>query len=773
MDLNLLLISRQKGQLQTDLPGLYLADPPRRAARGRRSDRLVLYFEFLGEMLLGAEQQNRILEDLAQTYYKTPGSVTSAMRKVAEALNGQLLDLNLRSSDSGIQGAGLLSIVSLRRDHLYLTLCGPMHAFVLTASGAQHIYDIDSARRALGIGRTTPIYFSQTSLGQNDTILLTSNPPSGWSPTTLGGLQKYDPQQQRDHLLKLTKIDFTAILLKATPGPGNMQMLKPQPTAPESIPVAPPREAARAPTAPVREEVAEPVKSPVESASPGAGTVAAPEYTRSRVEPAPEAAVSSATALRTMDADAVPSAEEPAEASDAGAGPATSHTRERKSSTLAPLFAAMVSIGQSIGIFFNRLSQTIRTWLARLLPDESILTLPSSVMLFFAVAIPLIVVAIATVVYFQRGRTGQFQGYYAQAQQAAGHARNQNDPQARIEAWETVIYYLDQAENYQVTTETQYLRSEAQFVFDELELVTRVNYQSAISGGLPDSMNITRMFATDGDLFLLNATEGNVLRAINTAQGYELDATFQCGPGYPAGRLEPFIDIAVTRESGERHATVMALDASGNLVVCVAGESPRLIPLAPPPTTWGKPRAIEMNLGNLYVLDPESNAVWVYWNGNYGDPPRLFFDEEVPPLENAIDMTVDQDDLYLLQADGRIILCTFSRLGVAPTRCQDPAPYTDTRQGHENQVMVPDPPFTQILATQPPDPSTYLLQPENLAIYHFTLRLLTYQRQYRPQADIETVGVSPGEPATAFALSPDTRVAFLAVGNQVLYAALP
>jgi hypothetical protein len=278
------------------------------------------------------------------------------------------------------------------------------------------------------------------------------------------------------------------------------------------------------------------------------------------------------------------------------------------------------------------------------------------------------------------------------------------------------------------------------------------------------------MIATENDLFLLNETNGNVQRAIRTGKGYELDTTFQCDPNYPTERTAPFIDITVSLYSGDRHATLLALDSNGDLVACVAGEAPRLIPLAAPPTSRGKPTAIHSERGNLYVLDPESNAVWTYWNSNYGDPPQLFFDNEIPPLKDVVDMTVNNDELYLLQGDGRITLCTFSQTGTSPTRCQDPAPYIDTRPGRENQVMLPGTPFTQIAISQPPDPSLFLLQPDNQATYNYTLRLLNFLGQYRPHLDAQLVSIQPSESATAFALTPDAQLAFLAFGDNVYYA---
>jgi len=107
-------------------------------------------------------------------------------------------------------------------------------------------------------------------------------------------------------------------------------------------------------------------------------------------------------------------------------------------------------------------------------------------------------------------------------------------------------------------------------------------------------------------------------------------------------------------------------------------------------------------------------------------------------------------------------------LGVSPTRCTDPLPYVDSRPGREGLLLIPEAPFTQIQATQPPEPSLYLLESQSQAIYHFSLRLLTFQRQLRSQKPLPA-----DSPATAFAIRPDGRVAFLALGNKVYYGGIP
>ena len=188
MDLNLLPLARQYGQDSPDLPGLHIAAKPRRAARGRQADRLILYLVMEGNAQISPSQQEQLLKNLAQIYYKTPGSVTAALRAAAETLNQQLLDQNLKEASSGQQGVGLLMLMALREERIYLAQCGPTHAYCISPGGFQHFYDPQPTRRGLGLGRTTPVYFSQISLKENDVLLLAPQPPADWSEATLGSL---------------------------------------------------------------------------------------------------------------------------------------------------------------------------------------------------------------------------------------------------------------------------------------------------------------------------------------------------------------------------------------------------------------------------------------------------------------------------------------------------------------------------------------------------------------------------------------------------------
>ena len=153
----------------------------------------------------------------------------------------------------------------------------------------------------------------------------------------------------------------------------------------------------------------------------------------------------------------------------------------------------------------------------------------------------------------------------------------------------------------------------------------------------------------------------------------------------------------------------------------------------------------------------------VVWKS--AEQPRLFFGDTIPPMQDVIDLAVYNDDLFLLHADGHTTKCTYSGMAESPTRCDDPYPYSDNRPGRVHGPVIEDSVFNQIFFASFPERSIYLLDPENQAVYYFSV-LLTLQWQYQPKTPL-----AEGK-ATAFAISPN-RTAFLAIGNNVYYAAMP
>jgi hypothetical protein len=119
-----------------------------------------------------------------------------------------------------------------------------------------------------------------------------------------------------------------------------------------------------------------------------------------------------------------------------------------------------------------------------------------------------------------------------------------------------------------------------------MDQIERLDFQQAIVGGMAASARITRMVATDSDLYLLDASNGSITRAILTGHGYERDPNFMCS-GSPT--IGPIVDISPLPKGNNLKATILAMDANANLLYCIPGSLPVANSPAPPQTNWGGP----------------------------------------------------------------------------------------------------------------------------------------------------------------------------------------
>jgi hypothetical protein len=835
LDLNLLSLARQAGGVTSELPDLYAVAPPRRAAHGRESDSLIIYLTMTGNSPLSPETQSQLLEQQAQKFYKTSGSLTSALRTIVESLNLYLLDRNLRSTSVGRQGIGQLLLLALRADTLYMAHCGGVHEFVITPDQTQHIYDPQSSGRGLGLSRTTPIRFIQTRMSVNDYLVLATIASSSWSELSIVHPQQQGIEAVRRQLLEYSSQEFNAVIIQAQAGTGKLRLLKPKANVPDTVrpvesgqtsratsPVssAPTTQAEEYPSEdhrlgiPSGDEVAasEMAEQPVEDKVIGVSPTLAPSrvtdssptedrglgVSANQLPPAPESEFSQAAEVRANSTSIPirPASQSPASTSpglsqqdmppigaastteaipDSIASPAL--TRKARSASLpgpfskyfAALRANLAPVGVTILRALRSSMATIGTALLRLmknmLPDADVLRMPPSMMLFIAIAIPLTLAVIGGMVFLQRGRAQQHQIYYQKAVEEATYAATLTNPLEQRLAWQTVLGDLDKAEYYTLTSQSQALRNQATANLDTLDAVKRLDYQQAIVGGLDSGISVTRIVATTTDIYLLNGNQGNVVRAIMTGRGYEIDPNFQCGPTYGPINVGPLVDIAELPPGSFENASLLGMDSNGNLLYCVVDSQPYSAAMAPPNTGFGEPSAMSLDRGDLFLLDSKVNAVWIYRNMEVSQQPRLFFGDNIPPMQDVIDLTVYNDDLFLLHADGHTTKCTYSGVAESPTRCDDPYPYSDNRPGRIHGPTIQDAVFNQVYFSSFPERSIYMLDPQNQSIYYFSV-LLTLQWQYQSKSPL------PEGKATSFAISPN-RMAFLAIGNYVYYAAMP
>jgi len=763
LDLTLTLLHRIDGKEQASMPGFLPAMPPRKTARGREADRLVVYLLLTGNTTFSTDEYMQLASRAAGTFYETSGTLTFALRAAAEVINKALLERNLSTSGRGQYAVGLLSLVALRESEATLLSSGAMHAHVLNADGARHIFDTLSGN-GLGLATNAPHHFSRVALRPNDRIVLYSKIPPVWE----SALQDSSPASldaTRRRLMNLTNDNVNAVLLQAVEGNGMLVVMKPDSKPSESE--AP----AAAPTGVNDGRIDGPQAEPMPEAhfvQPSAYAIP-PQPKEEELPPQTFEPTILAALPRLQPLESPPQntdqketpIPEPIEEKEPPAGPSPRTRQAAKT---------IVSGMQAVRRGNEQLSRGLQAFLPRLLPGSEAtanFVMPAYMMAFIAILVPLMVVTIASVVYIRYGRSTQYDEYLAQAQNTKTIALGITDPVAQRNAFRQELSYLNNAAKYGQTPEMDNMRQEAQAKLDKLEGISRLQFQPVITGV---NAQISRIAADENNLYMLDAVRGDVLHIAINKNGFQADDTFHCEPGtYGNYTVGPLVDILALPTVNTMNASVMGVDASGNLLYCAPGQLPQAIPLPPPDTNWGRVKAFALEGNNLYVIDPPSRAVWVYIGKSdaFIDRPYFFFGDQVPNIENAIDLAVNNGELYVLHADGHLSTCSYSALQTVPTRCKDPAGLVNPFPAYGGTDLFSQTHFTQMIFAPPPDSILLVLDTDNQSIFRFTPLSLELQSQLQPFAG--HANPFPSAPASAMAVSPN-HILFVALKDEVYFA---
>ena len=801
LDLTLLSLYRLNGQELTNLPGLLAVTPPRRVARGRERDPLIVSLLLSGNTPFSTAEYIKLTSEAAAAFYNTPGALTAALRGSAESINRSLLERNLSTSGRGQYAIGWVTLACLRETQLTILQCGPTHVLSLNAGEFRHIHDPALSGKGLGLSQTINQYFSQVSLQPGDRLLFCPKLPPAWESALSSdrGLPVLDATRKR--MLALVEGDVSGALMQVAEGTGKLTVQRP--AQDETPRPARPVETLRPAPFDYAQDKPAPVDSP--PAVDSAPAFVLPPETAHVVGRPPEGQPSAyaippqpkiddealveqlaSAAMRDefppsiprahppeLDMESIPEVEEEAPAAEAEESPAQPRPSER-----TPLIgaegtrqAARVAVN---GIQFwrnltDRVSAALRKFLPRLLPgseSEPSLSVSPVTMIFIAIAVPVIMATILVIGYWRYGQTSLYDTYIGQAQAMREQALKETDPVRQREAWNNVLQRVSLAEKPGSTGEATALRQEAQSRLDALMGIARLNFSPVFSTAL--EADISRLSANETDLFMLDATQGKILRATLTGHGYELDPTFDCAPGnHGDHKVGPLVDLLIPPKLNMFNSTVMGVDAGGNLLYCAPGQPSQVLALTPPNTNWGRVVALTLDSNKLYVLDSPSRMVWVY-NGEentsrFPDAPYFYFGGEIPEMTDAIDITVNGDDLYLLHADGHLTHCTFSRdTKTVPTRCELPAlgnPFP--AYGSENPFAQAH--FTQMTLAALPATELLLFDAEGQQVYRINLHDYSLQNILGA-----AVGDLPSGPFGAMTISPN-HVLFLARGGQVYF----
>jgi hypothetical protein len=199
LDLTLLSLYRLNGQEPTSLPGLLAVTPPRRVARGRERQPLIVSLLLNGNTPFSTAEYVKLTSEAAAAFYNSPGALTTALRSAAESINRALLERNLSTTGRGQYAIGWLTLAALRETQLTLLQCGPTHVLALSVGEIRHQHDPDRSGKGLGLNQTINQYFSQISLQPGDRLLFCPKLSPAWENalTSDRGLQPIESTRKR------------------------------------------------------------------------------------------------------------------------------------------------------------------------------------------------------------------------------------------------------------------------------------------------------------------------------------------------------------------------------------------------------------------------------------------------------------------------------------------------------------------------------------------------------------------------------------------------
>lgn len=762
------------------MPGLLAMTPPYKTARGREQDRLIVHLLLMGSTGFTTAEYMQFASEAASAFYQTPGALTSAMRNAADAVNRPLLKHNMSTGERGQIITGWLAVGVLREAQFTLLLSGPLHAYIISQSETKHVHEPMLSGKGLGLSQKVTHYFTQASLQPGERIVLCGKIPIGWE-TAIMDHSPASLEITRRRLLAATNDDLNAVIMQVMDGSGSVNQLQPavqkQP-APESVQETR-QTGTPSPFGRKQEAESQPQVAPISAHTLQPSAYAIP-LQQEEENPVPaEETFTPLPAIQRQLPSSLPRAKHQAHIPKPPVEENILQTVEQKkpvtprepSQKTRQAAKAVASGMQTWRRGSERVGTGLQRFLPRLLPgneSSESFTLPPYMLTFIAILIPLLVVTIASTIYLRYGRSAQCETYLQQAQDARTQAANLTDPIMQRDAWRSVYLFADKAEACRETTETHTIKQEAEAKLDQLLGIIRLQFNPVFTSGL--GIQISRMAASETDLFLLDAQTGSVKRAALTNRGFELDDVFDCKPNrYGDYQVGPIVDILALPLLNSINATLLGVDATGNLLYCAPGQVAQAIPLPPPDTNWGRVTALTLDAGNLYVLDAPAHAVWVYVgkDGTFMDRPYFFFGGQIPEIQDAIDLAVSGDELYILHADGHLSTCSYSRIETVPTRCQDPATLVNPLGAYQDTDLFSQAHITQMMFTVPPDPSILLLDADNQSVLRFTPHSLELQNQLRP-----TTGV--GNPVSQGSIDAMTtgpnHVLYFAIKDKVYFA---
>lgn len=608
-------------------PGAAATPPPRRAARGRDTDTLFCLISLPPGEHRPAAFYEDLVDELTMVYFRTGGSVTTALRKAIDAVNRKMLDANRGAVDPlevGLAGA------VLRQDELYLALTGPGCCFLIHEGAVEQLPAGDewmTDSPGLGVEDEPDVRYYHRDVQAEDFLLLADATFERLTEQTLTHVVATGKVDDALGNLVSVASDFAACEVIQFVAPLDEGEIDTPPASKKrQVPPLPQfgrAEAGEAPFAPEAEGL-EPTGAPIGAPEPGEGA-----------------------AMGVVESAAPPLS--------------TRHRAQRA--------------GQNTALGLARATERVRLLIERWLPDETVenplaqrLQLSLTMQIGVVVAVAVLVALLTAAVYRLRGQTRQYAQFVREAQAEIEQAREGDDQATARPHWENAVFLLDEAAELRAAGgETAELRAEALAALDAYDHVTRVpptllrSYEPGayLRGPIIHGLNLYVLDTIDDVLYREDLNdEGTAF--VNR----EPQAVTRQGELIGNQVVGGMIDLAWMEDGGVQQRNVLAALTRNGLLITYSPSWDATAALLPGSEAWQDPRAIAVYERDLYVLDAGANEIWRYEASGdaYASAPQRYFTDIVPELTDAVDMEIDTNgNVYVLHAGGRISKYFFGR----------------------------------------------------------------------------------------------------------------
>jgi hypothetical protein len=773
------LLNYAAGDAIPDLSTVRCDQASKGAHRHRQEDLLGLLLTIRGDHRYQSEELNELAELASSLFFQQQGSVTRAIQVCFDEVNKKILDRNLDRGYEGIRAEGSLNIAVMHQENLFIGQAGETYSLFIGRSNYNQWGETGENETSLGTSKRYPIRFYQSEIEVNDLVILAPNLPHSWNAQNLAGSADQPMAIMKRRLLNQVMEPLNALVIQFREGRGRSIPCTWE-DEPASVTLQEPEVEASHPTDTLD------LHKPQVSDLPTVEDVTLSSQSGDNDNKEEE---KSSDLNNRIEIEAI---REPAIALGAGEIPINEGQTEKpvvesggvQTFKKPSRFTLTLAQGWIVLKAFKKKIEKILNPLGKSFPQKAFSRLSparDAIRLILTISLPVVFILASTTVYSQYGKKEQHQIYLEEAQTFTDLALVEKNAQKQREYWVQALDFAMKAEEYGSTQESRLVFNQAQSTLDEMDLVKRLDFRPALTQYFPEGVVISQIQASSSGVFLLDNTTGSLLRVFLNSKGfYELDQEFSCAPGpYGLTNVSKLIDFVLLPANKENYK-ILALDGSGNLLYCRPGTPPVSRTLPEPEAGWEKIIGVAYDQDILYVLDADRDLVWMY-KGKDPDKPELsgivfseaplnFFDSDIPDLGGAMDLSVNQEDLYILHQDGHMTVCQYSPLKeVKKTECKEPFPYTDNRVGHEKHPLIfTGTQFTMLQQARLPNAALYMLELNSRSVFQFSFQMnLEQTLKVQPNKNYPV----PGSPPSGFGISPEQDI-FLAFDNQLFVAPL-